>query len=78
MYVFFSGFDKANTSNQVLHDVGNALYTEMSMSNAHYSPTDCPETATGHVYEVTTSAVVREGYPYEAPAPLGARNAGND
>ena len=74
----FSSGVEASGSNQVLHDMRNALYAETSLSNVQYSQIDSSETPAGHVYEVSTSAVPKEGYPYETPVPLGTRNAGND
>ena len=69
---------QGNASTQDLHDVRNALYDEMNRSNAHYSQINSSETPAGHVYEVATSAVAKEGYPYETPVPIGTRNPGHD
>ena len=75
--MFSSGFE-ASASGQVLHDVHNTLYNETRLSNAHYFQAVSSETPAGHLYEVATSAVVKEEFPYETPAPLGTYNAGTD
>ena len=74
----FSSEIQASVGRQVLHDVRNALYAETSLSNPQYSQINSSETRAGHMYEVATSAVAKEGYPYETPVPFGTSNAGND
>ena len=74
----FSSELENSASNQDLHGVQNTLYVETSISTAQYSQINSSEIQTGHVYEVASSAVVRQGYPYETPVPLGAFDGGND
>ena len=71
---------KAIDSSQALYDVPNVLYTELSLSNARCSQIDSSEAPAGQEDEVLThgSAVMKEGFPYKTPAPLGTLNAGKD
>ena len=74
----FTPVFESSSSSRDLHDVPNALYGETSLSNAHYSQTTSSEAPTGKAYELATSAVTGEGYPYETPVPLNRNDNGND
>ena len=69
-----------SSSTRDLHEVSNTLYDEANLTNAHNSQTSCTKTPAEHVYNVATSAVVAEGYPYETPVPLHSNDSlgGND
>ena len=69
---------EGSSSNRDLHDVRNALYGEMSLSNAYYSQTTSSETPAGQMHELATLAVAGEGYPYEIPVPLHMNDGGNE
>ena len=69
---------ESSSSNRDLHNVRNALYDEMSPSNAHYSQINSSESPAGQLYEMDTSAAAGEGYPYEIPVPLHMNDGGND
>ena len=75
--MLYSGIE-ASASNQVFQEVHNTLYGETSVSYAQYAQINSSETSAGLAYEVSTSSVVKEEFPYETPIPLATRNAEND
>ena len=78
LYSIISSVFEGNSCNRDLHNVPNALYGEMSLSNAHYSQTTSSETPVGQLYEMATSAVVGEDYPYDVPVPLHTNDGENE
>ena len=52
-----------NNGNQVLHNVGNSLYSEMSLTNDQYS---------------RSTAAAKDGTAYEIPMPLLMLDDGTD
>lgn len=69
---------EGSASNCDLHDIRNALYVEMSLSNAHCSQTASSETPAGQLYEMATSTAAGEGYPDKTPVPLHMNDGGNE
>ena len=61
---------EGSSSSRDLHEVTNTLYDEMNLTNEHNYQASCMKTPAENVYDVATSAVVAEGYPYESPVPL--------
>ena len=66
---------EGSSSTRDLHEVPSTLYDETNLTNAHNFQASCTKTPAEHVYDVATSAVVAEGYPYETPVPLHVNDA---
>ena len=78
IYTYFSephSVFEGSSGTRDLHEVPNTLYNEMNLTNEHNSQASCMKTPAEHVYDVATSAVVAESYPYETPVPLHINDA---